>query len=102
MQWLSWLSGLGHVISLGRDHILGLGEISLLSRDLIDYLRKEKISVLSQAKTVQDSTDYTGNWIGSTDLGLSGNLEAEWELFRKELIGDGVSIRDTPNQLMWT
>jgi hypothetical protein len=33
---------------------------------------------------------------------LSGNLAAEWDLFRKSLIGAGVSIRDTPDQLLWT
>jgi hypothetical protein len=32
---------------------------------------------------------------------LSGNLAAEWDIFRKSLIGAGVFIRDTPDQLLW-
>jgi hypothetical protein len=59
-HWLSWLSGSGHLISLGRDHILGLGDRSLLSRDLIDHLRKGKDYVLAQAKTVHISPDFMG------------------------------------------
>jgi hypothetical protein len=29
-------------------------------------------------------------------------LAAEWDLFRRALIGAGATIRDTPDQLMWT
>jgi hypothetical protein len=101
-HWLSWVPGSGHLISIGRDQILGLGDKSFLSHDILEHLKKKKITVLAQAKNHFDHNTLTKNWFGSVDLGLTGALAAEWDLFHRALIGAGATIRDTTYQLMWT
>jgi hypothetical protein len=54
-HWLSWLSGSGYQISIGKDFILGLRDRSLLSQDLIDHLHRKEIKVLAQAKVAQET-----------------------------------------------
>jgi hypothetical protein len=93
---------LGHLISIGRDRILGLGDRSLLSVDLTTHLKQKKIIVLAQVKNHMEHFSLTKNCLCSDDLGLAGEMAAEWDLYHWALIGVGATIRDSENKLMWT
>jgi hypothetical protein len=53
-HWLSWIPDSGHLVALGRDKILGLGDRSFLSPALISFLNQKNITVLSQARGIQN------------------------------------------------
>jgi hypothetical protein len=57
---------------------------------------------LHKLKIIWNIAPLQKTWLCSDDLGLAGELAAEWDLYRRALIGAGATIRDTEDKLMWT
>jgi hypothetical protein len=92
MHWLAWKPGSGDSIIVGKDELLGLGKDSILSADLISYLNNKNVYFLYQASRVSPQGSICSNWLDSSDLGLEGDLAAEWEWYRRSLIGSGIQL----------
>jgi hypothetical protein len=101
-NWLSWIPGSGHHVVLGRDKILGMGDRSFLSHTLISLLRQKNILLLSQARGQLDQVSTTTNWIRSNELGITGDLAAEWDQFRISTYWFRSLHQDKDDELMWT
>jgi len=44
---------------------------------------------------------YTSHWKSSRDLGLYGDLDREWELFRSALNNSGATVNEKVDTLCW-
>jgi hypothetical protein len=54
------------------------------------------------ASVFQDPITYSEKWISAKDLGISGNLEAEWEQYCRDLNEAGISLCEKEDTLIWT
>jgi hypothetical protein len=102
LHWLSWSPVLGHYINIGRDQILGLGSKSYLSEELLAQLTLKRVMVLAQVSVAHDPVTSSETWISNTELGLSGSLASEWEVYCNNLNQAGVSLMVGADSLLWT
>jgi hypothetical protein len=85
----------------GLDSILGMGTSAFLSQELLASLKQHNIYFLFQAKgTLHPGTLFT-QWKGSTELGLTGNMAAEWDRYCRALLGAGIQLQDHVDELQW-
>jgi hypothetical protein len=49
-HWLSWKTGNGSSIQVGRDHIMGLDNLSILSAPLLNALKSRGLTFIYQAR----------------------------------------------------
>jgi hypothetical protein len=101
LHWLSWNPGSGQLITLGKDRILGMDTHSILSLILVSALNQRNIITLAQARGHSDNQHLYNYWLSSRDLGLSGDMAIEWDLYRRALIDSGVLLQDKEDVLMW-
>ena len=52
--------------------------------------------------SLQDPITHSEKWISAKDLGISGDLETEWEQYCRDLNEAGVSLREKEDTLIWT
>jgi hypothetical protein len=102
VHWLSWSPGSGQAILLGRDLILGLGRHSLLSPELLCVLKQRNITFLFQARGEVCTAYLDSYWKYSGELGLSGDLENEWDCYCSYLSGVGIQLQDREDELKWS
>jgi len=57
---------------------------------------------LALASIFQDPITHSKKWISAKDLGISGDLEMEWEQYCRDLNEAGVSLREKEDTLIWT
>jgi len=100
-HWLSWSLRSGNSILIGRDKILGFGNSLFLSQDILSPLHQQNITLLYQAKGINQSGFISMQWKESGDLGLVEEVTKEWALFCRELIGVGVKLHDRSDELKW-
>jgi len=100
-QWLSWSLGSGNTVLIGRDHILSRGISYFLSQDLLYYLQEKNLTLLYQEKGPSCPRYLSIHWKDSGDLGLVGEMEKEWDSFRKALYGAGIQLQDRLDDLKW-
>jgi hypothetical protein len=99
---LYWIPGNGKQIALGKDRILGMGNSSFISKNL------QMLSIFGISRhliklefTLRISLPST-NWMSNIDLGLTGALEKEWDLYRLALIKSGAILTEEKDNLMWS
>jgi hypothetical protein len=102
LQWLAWNPGTRNSIIIGKDVILGMGIDSFLSNELVATLNQKNVYLLYQVGCDFTQGLICSNWIDSAALGLEGDLAAEWEMFRRNLIGAGIQLLDRLDVLLWT
>jgi hypothetical protein len=102
LHWLEWNPGFGHSILIGKDVIMGMGKDSILSNEMILLLNFKNVYLLYQARCAHPQGTICTNWLDSADLGLEGELAAEWEMYRRNLIGSGIHLLESLDELKWT
>jgi hypothetical protein len=67
---LSWFSGLGSLIILGKDRITGMGQHSLLSPQLLNFLNTNHRYFLFHASENTQIGFPSNHWLSSQELAL--------------------------------
>ena len=98
---LSWRSGIGSSIHIGKDQILGLGLSFYLSDELIQALNHYGIHFLFQACCLPRLGFFGHNWLTCIDLNLGGSLATQWQNYRKFLINSGIQLTQRTYALHW-
>jgi len=98
---MAWKPEVGVSIMTGKDEILGMGKGSYLSMDLITHLNEHHVYYLYQVRRALAARMICSNWLNSIDLGQVGDLPAEWERYKLQLIDAGISLSDTQDELRW-
>jgi hypothetical protein len=88
-------------VLIGKDMILGLGNTSFLSQELLFSLKQKNITFLYQARGIIRPGTISSQWKDSDELGLTGDLAKEWDLYCRALIGSGVQLQDRSDELKW-
>jgi hypothetical protein len=101
LHWLSWTQGKGVNIVPGRDHILSLGHKAILSDQMNSVISMKGIVSLDLALVYQDPISFFEKWISAKDLGISGDLQVEWEQYCRYLNEAGVSLCEKEDTLIW-
>jgi hypothetical protein len=57
--------------------------------------------MLAHAWKTQQHDPCSPQWIGSSDLELSGDLAAEWDRFRQALQSSGITLTKNDDELQW-
>jgi hypothetical protein len=65
-------------------------------------LSQKGIVSLDRASVFQDRITSSEKWISAKDLRISGNLEAEWDQYCRDLNEVGVSLSGKEDTLIWT
>jgi len=102
LQWSAWNLGLGHSILVGKDAILEMGKDVILSQELVHNLNQINIHILYQANRTLPRGSIGSYWFDSVELGLVGELAAEWDKYMHNLISLGIKLMDRPDELIWT
>jgi hypothetical protein len=72
------------------------------STELVFYLNRKNVHFLYQASQVSTQGLICSNWLDNSDLGLESDLAAEWERYRRNLIGSGIHLTARLDELKWT
>jgi hypothetical protein len=100
-HWLCWKSGNGETIQTGRDQIMGMGQNSFLSKSLMTTLKDRGITFLYQVRNTSLNAPLNTYWIDATQLGINSDLSMEWEQYRRALMGAGIQLAPTEDELSW-
>jgi hypothetical protein len=65
-------------------------------------LTQKGIFTLNLASVYQDPITLSEKWISEKDLGISGNIESEWDQYCINLNEAGVSLSEKEDTLIWT
>ena len=79
-----------------------MGNSSFITKNLQTALDLQDIKTLDQIKIHTEDQSPSTNWVSSRDLGLTGTLEKEWDLYRLALIKSGAILTEEEDNLMWS